>query len=49
MITAFGDVELAVRAVKEGAFDFCIETVENSKPFWQPYRLPSGSGTPARR
>ena len=31
MITAFGDVELAVRAVKEGAFDFVLKPWENSK------------------
>lgn len=31
MITAYGDVELAVRAVKEGAFDFVLKPWENSK------------------
>jgi DNA-binding NtrC family response regulator len=27
MITAFGDIELAVTALKEGAVDFCAETL----------------------
>lgn len=31
MITAYGDVELAVRAVKEGAVDFILKPWENSK------------------
>ncbi len=31
MITAYGDVELAVRAVKEGAIDFVLKPWENSK------------------
>ncbi len=31
MITAFGDVELAVRAVKEGAFDFILKPFDNAK------------------
>jgi len=31
LITAFGDVELAVRAVKEGAFDFILKPWENDK------------------
>lgn len=31
MITAYGDVELAVRAVKEGAVDFVLKPWENSK------------------
>lgn len=31
MITAYGDVELAVRAVREGAVDFVLKPWENSK------------------
>lgn len=31
MITAYGDVELAVRAVKEGAFDFILKPWDNNK------------------
>jgi len=31
MITAFGDVELAVKAVKEGAFDFILKPWDNNK------------------
>lgn len=31
MITAYGDVELAVKAVKEGAVDFVLKPWENSK------------------
>jgi DNA-binding NtrC family response regulator len=31
MITAFGDVELAVKAVKEGAFDFILKPWNNNK------------------
>ena len=31
MITAYGDVELAVRAVKEGAVDFVLKPWENSR------------------
>lgn len=31
MITAYGDVELAVRAVKEGAFDFILKPWDNFK------------------
>ncbi len=31
MITAYGDVELAVKAVKEGAFDFVLKPWDNSK------------------
>jgi DNA-binding NtrC family response regulator len=31
MITAYGDVELAVRAVKEGAFDFILKPWNNNK------------------
>lgn len=31
MITAHGDVELAVKAVKEGAFDFVLKPWENNK------------------
>lgn len=31
LITAFGDVELAVKAVKEGAFDFVLKPWDNSK------------------
>lgn len=31
MITAYGDVELAVRAIKEGAVDFVLKPWENSK------------------
>ncbi len=31
MITAFGDIELAVRAVKEGAFDFILKPWDNNK------------------
>lgn len=31
MITAYGDVELAVKAVKEGAIDFILKPWENSK------------------
>jgi len=31
MITAYGDVELAVRAVKEGAFDFVLKPWDNNK------------------
>lgn len=31
MITAYGDVELAVKAVKNGAFDFILKPWENSK------------------
>lgn len=31
MITAYGDVELAVRALKEGAVDFVLKPWENSK------------------
>ena len=31
MITAYGDVELAVRSLKEGAFDFIIKPWDNSK------------------
>lgn len=31
MITAYGDVELAVKAVKEGAVDFILKPWENSK------------------
>jgi FixJ family two-component response regulator len=31
LITAYGDVELAVRAVKEGAFDFILKPWDNSK------------------
>lgn len=31
MITAYGDVELAVRAVKEGAFDFVLKPWDNAK------------------
>ena len=31
MITAYGDVELAVRAIKEGAIDFVLKPWENSK------------------
>lgn len=31
MITAYGDVELAVRAVKEGAFDFILKPWDNHK------------------
>ena len=31
LITAYGDVELAVRAVKEGAFDFILKPWENDK------------------
>jgi len=31
MITAFGDVELAVKAVKEGAFDFILKPWDNRK------------------
>ena len=30
MITAYGDVELAVRSLKEGAFDFIIKPSDNS-------------------
>jgi len=33
MITAFGDVELAVKAVKEGAFDFILKPWDNNKLF----------------
>src|SRR5210317_2165608 len=31
MITAYGDVELAVKAVKEGAFDFILKPWDNTK------------------
>lgn len=31
MITAFGDIELAVKAVKEGAFDFILKPWQNEK------------------
>ncbi len=31
LITAYGDIELAVRAIKEGAFDFVIKPWENDK------------------
>ena len=31
LITAYGDVELAVRAVKEGAFDFILKPWDNAK------------------
>jgi DNA-binding NtrC family response regulator len=31
MITAYGDVELAVKALKEGAFDFVIKPWDNAK------------------
>lgn len=31
MITAYGDVELAVRSLKEGAFDFVLKPWDNSK------------------
>jgi len=31
MITAYGDIELAVKAVKEGAFDFVLKPWDNSK------------------
>ncbi len=31
MITAYGDIELAVRAVKEGAFDFILKPWNNDK------------------
>ena len=31
MITAYGDIELAVKAVKEGAFDFILKPWENHK------------------
>jgi len=31
MITAYGDVELAVKAVKEGAFDFILKPWDNNK------------------
>ena len=31
MITAYGDVELAVRSLKEGAFDFIIKPWDNAK------------------
>ena len=31
LITAFGDVELAVKAVKEGAFDFILKPWDNAK------------------
>jgi DNA-binding NtrC family response regulator len=31
MITAFGDIELAVKAVKEGAFDFILKPWNNDK------------------
>lgn len=31
MITAFGDVELAVRSLKEGAFDFVLKPWDNDK------------------
>lgn len=31
MITAFGDVELAVKAVKDGAFDFILKPWDNNK------------------
>lgn len=31
LITAYGDVELAVRAVKEGAFDFILKPWDNDK------------------
>ncbi len=31
MITAFGDIELAVKAVKEGAFDFVLKPWDNNK------------------
>ncbi len=31
MITAYGDVELAVKAVKEGAFDFVLKPWDNRK------------------
>ena len=31
MITAFGDVELAVQAIKEGAFDFVLKPWDNHK------------------
>ena len=31
MITAYGDVELAVKAVKEGAFDFILKPWDNDK------------------
>lgn len=33
MITAYGDVELAVRAIREGAVDFVLKPWENSKSF----------------
>ena len=31
MITAYGDLELAVRAIREGAFDFILKPWDNSK------------------
>ncbi len=31
MITAYGDIELAVKAVKEGAFDFILKPWDNNK------------------
>ncbi len=31
MITAYGDIELAVKAVKQGAFDFVLKPWDNSK------------------
>ena len=31
LITAYGDVELAVKAVKEGAFDFILKPLDNTK------------------
>ena len=31
LITAYGDVELAVKAVKEGAFDFILKPWDNTK------------------
>jgi len=31
LITAYGDIELAVRAIKEGAFDFVIKPWDNDK------------------
>ena len=52
MITAHGNVETAVRALKSGAFDFIskpLDLTDLRKLVANALRLPSGDAPPARR
>ena len=40
VMTAFGSVEVAVAAIRAGAYDFLVKPIEQ-KPWWWPWSAPS--------